>query len=67
MSQHIPVRFQAISRSAEFDSAPRLDRITGRILAGVVLVLLAVLLIAAELRLTPEERMGFFEATYVSP
>jgi hypothetical protein len=67
MNQHVPIRFQSISSFVEDDKAERLNRIIGRILAGVVLVVVAALVITAELRLTPEQRMDFFEATYIYP
>jgi hypothetical protein len=44
-----------------------IDRITGIILAAAAMVLLVALLLAAELRLTPEQRLDLLEVTYASP
>jgi hypothetical protein len=41
--------------------------IVRRILAAAAIALLVALVLAAEWRLPPELRFGFFEATYASP
>ena len=53
---------------ADDDPGTYFDRITARILVAVAAVLLVALVLAAELRLTPEQRLDLFEVTtYASP
>ncbi len=68
MAPQFKLKFQTPGIVADDDPGTYFDRIVGRILAGVAAVLLVALVLAAELRLTPEQRMDLLEVTtYASP
>jgi hypothetical protein len=69
MAPEFKLKFQMPSMAADIDPDAYVDRISGRILAMLAAAaVLVALVLAAESRLPPEQRMGFFEVTtYVSP
>jgi len=52
---------------ADEQQAARRDRMVTRLLAAVAIALGLAVFFTAEDRLTPEQRFGFFEATFTSP
>jgi hypothetical protein len=66
MAQPFRVKFPASGIDGDEHRATYL--VTERVLAGVAAVFLVALLLAAELRLTPEQRVSMLETTtYVAP
>jgi hypothetical protein len=58
-------RFEQPIAQAPPESAE--SNVVRRVLLSVVVILVAAVVLAAEWRLPPELRIGFFEATYTSP
>jgi len=68
MAQQFKLKFPTPGTDDDDDRAWYFAAITGRILAATVVVLLVALVLAAELRLTPEQRMDLLGATtYAAP
>jgi hypothetical protein len=65
MNQPVKLHVQPIV--ANDDAAERHARIVGRILIAVAIAVGLAVLFVAESQLSPETRLGFFEATYASP
>ncbi|HTR85520.1 MAG TPA: hypothetical protein VMI56_13655 [Reyranella sp.] len=62
-----PVKLHVPPIAANEDAVERHDRIVGRILVAVAIVVGLAVLFVAESQLAPEVRFGFFEATFPSP
>jgi hypothetical protein len=68
MAQQFKLKFLTSGTTADDDRPTYFARITERILSAAAIVLLVALVLAAELRLTPEQRMDLLEVTtYASP
>jgi len=66
MTQQFKLKIATPGSVADDDRAWYLAAITGRILAATAVVLLVALVLAAELRLTPEQRLDLLGATTYS-
>ncbi len=67
MTQHFRLKFPRPGIIVDDHPAGFTTRLTEFILVAVATGLLVVMLLAAELRLTPEQRMDLLEVTYASP
>jgi hypothetical protein len=68
MAQQFKLKFPTPGIITENDRAWYSAAITGRVLAATAVVLLVALVLVAELRLTPEQRMDLLEVTtYAAP
>lgn len=67
MNKPSRVIFQRIERPIEQVPESAESHAVRRVLVSVAVMLAVAVLLAAEWRLPPELRFGFFEATYASP
>ena len=64
-----PTKIEIKRIDAFLDSGPTRihEQVVGRVLTCTAILLVIAIVLAFEMRLPPELRIGFFEATYVSP